>query len=135
MKMKIPITGTVKDINAKRGEISGDPKDPIRPVKIDLGGISWKMVSIDLANDLMEIEVTPPEKVDVPVLDGDNNPVMEDGKPKMVSRLTTAAEKMTALNNARHIIESRTTTELYALTGEKRLVKPAAVMKKLKGGK
>ena len=135
MRLRIPMTGTVTDFDPDCYRldnigISGDPNDPVRPARINLGGVSWRLISVDLENDLMEVEAEAPETIDMPVLDIDGNPVLEDGKPKFSSRLTTLAEKQQILANAKHIIESKTTDEIYAMNGEKRLVKPAWVMKK-----
>lgn len=135
MRIKIPMTGTVKDYDPELAAldgvgISGDDNDPVRVVNLDLGGVFWRLVSIDLENDLMEVEISPPEMADIPVLDGEGKPVLEDGKPKFIARLLTAEEKQQVLANAQRIIESHTADEIYALTGDKRLVKPAGVMEK-----
>ncbi len=136
MRLKIPMTGTVTDFDPDCYKldgigIGGDPNDPVRVVNLNLGGIAWRLVSIDLENDLMEVEAAPPEKVDVPVLDGKGKPVLsEDGSPKFTNRPTTPAEKGSILANAQRILESMTADEIYSSTGDKRLVKPASVMVK-----
>ncbi len=135
MRLKIPLTGTVTGFDPECHKldsvgISGDPNDPVRPVDKNLGGISWRLVSIDLETDLMEVEAEAPEKIDVPVQDAKGNPVLEDGEPLFLHRSATAYEKEQILANAQHILESHTIDELYILTGDKRLVKPTAVMEK-----
>ena len=138
MRLKIPMTGTVTDFGPECYKldgigISGDNNDPVRPVGVNLGGVSWRLVSIDLETDLMEVEAEAPEKIDVPMLDIEGKPVLEDGKPKFLNRPTTPAEKGQILANAQHILESHTVDELYALTGDKRLVKPADIVTKYRG--
>lgn len=61
MRIKVPIVGTVTEYNPRFAEldgigISGDPDDPVR-VDINLGEVSWSLVSVDLENDVAEIEV------------------------------------------------------------------------------
>jgi len=59
MKMKVPIIGTVLEVDIiKSGDIAikGAPDDPIR-IDVDLGNVSWKLFSIDLVNDTAIIEV------------------------------------------------------------------------------
>lgn len=136
MRLKIPITGTVIDYDPEAAKldgigISGDNNDPVRVVSLDLGNISWHLVTIDLENSLMEVEAEASEKIDVPVLDTEGKPVLnEDGIPEVSTRPTTPAEKQQILDNAQHILESKTSDEIYSLTGDKRLVKPASVMER-----
>jgi len=133
MRLKIPMTGTVTGFDPECYKldgigVSGDPNDPVRVVNLDLG-IAWHLVSIDLETDLMEVEVEAPEKVDVPVLDAKGKTILDkDGQIQHYSRLTTLAEKQQILDNAQHILESKTTDEVYALTRDKRLVKPTSVI-------
>jgi hypothetical protein len=122
MKLKIPMTGKVIGCDPKTGEISGDPKDPVRLVGVDLGGVLWRLIDIDLENDLMEVEVEAPTGV------------QEAGTPK---RLLTQSEKDTLLKNARRIVESHTAAELYTITKCARLKKAAGVLdnyRRFKGG-
>ncbi len=116
MKLIIPITGRVLTENP----LSGDPNEPIRPIDIDLGNVSWQMVDVDLDNEVMVIEVSPAEGVaeDTGQLDGEGNPIYQ-------TRPATQEEKAALLKNARQLIEGHTKDELYAMTGSKRLVKPA----------
>lgn len=135
MRLRIPMTGTVIDFDPECYlldgiGIGGDDNDPVRPVNLNLGGISWHLVSIDLENDLMEVEAEAPEQISEPVLDAEGKQVLEDGKPKFSTRPTTPTEKQQILANAQHILESMTADEIYALTGDKRLVKPVSVMEK-----
>lgn len=133
MRLKIPMTGTVIDFDPESYKldnigISGENNDPVRVVNLNLGGIAWHLVSIDLENDLMEVEVEPPEQITEPRLDANGKPVKSE--PLYISRPTTPVEKQQILDNAQHILESHTTNEIYVLTGDKKLVKPADVMKK-----
>ena len=69
MRIKVPIIGTVTQFNPKFAEldgigIGGDPDDPVR-IDIDIGDVSWKLISVDPENDVAEIEVEgEPELVD-----------------------------------------------------------------------
>lgn len=105
MRLKVPITGTVKDFDpelAKLGHgVVGDDNDPVR-IFVDLGDVSWQLVDIDLENGLFEIEVSGSQQV---------------------------------LAKAQHIIESKTVEEHYASSGAKRLLKPDHVMKKYRAFK
>lgn len=136
MRLKIPMTGTVVDYDPALAALDGigvlgDPANPVRVVNLNLGGVSWRLVGIDLANDLMEVEVEAPETIEVDAFDAQGNAILDvQGKPQKVSRPATPAEKEAILSNAVHLIESKTIDEIYALAGDKRLVKPAAVMKK-----
>ena len=60
MRMTMPITGTVKE---EKPYIAGDENDPIRMIDINLGNVSWRLVSLDLENEAMEIEVKPSETI------------------------------------------------------------------------
>lgn len=133
MRLKIPMTGTVIDFNPESYKldnigISGDNNDPVRVVNLNLGGVAWHLVSIDLENDLMEVEVEAPEQVTEPRLDANGKPVKSE--PLYIQRPTTPVEKRQILDNAQHILESHTVDEIYTLTGDKRLVKSADVLKK-----
>lgn len=136
MILKIPMTGTVIDFDPECYKldsigISGDPADPVRVVNLDLGGIAWHLVSIDLENDLMEVEAEAPQEVVLPMLDSNGEPVLDtDGTPRFSRMTLTPAEKQQILINAQHILESKTADEIYSLTGDRRLVKPASVMEK-----
>ena len=137
-RLKIPLTGTVTGFDPECYKldsvgISGDPNDPVRPVNVNLGGISWRLVNIDLETNLMEVEAEAPETMDVPVQDTNGQPVYVDGKLKLVNRATTPEEKEQILAMAQHILESHTVDELYVLTGDKRLFKPGMVMEKYLG--
>lgn len=137
MRLKIPLTGTVTGFDPECFKldsigISGDDNDRVRPVNLSLG-IDWRLVSIDLDTDLMEVEAEAPETISVPVLDAQSKPVLEDGKPKFLNRPATPAEKSQILLNAQHILENKTTDEMYVMTGDKRLVKPVSVMEKYRG--
>ena len=127
MRLKVPITGTVIAFDPATAKldgvgVSGDPNDPVR-IDIDLGNVSWRLVAIDLKNDLAEIEVSPGENIDV-LKSGGNPANPEDWS----SRATIPIEKQGFLDNAKHLIESHTKDELYALSSSKRLVKSAEVV-------
>ena len=139
MKLKIPMTGTVIDYDAECAKIdnigiSGSPNDPVRPVNLDLGGIAWFLVSVNLDNDSMEIEVSAPETIDIPMLDDKGKPVLDnDNNQVYTSRPTTPVEKQAILDNALRILGSyKTADEIYAKTGDKKLIKPASVVAKYK---
>lgn len=131
MKVKIPLTGTVTEYHPElegitpSGGISGDPNDPIKPVPIDLGNVSWKLVDIDLENDLMEIEVTPSDRISVDTgkLDGEGNPIYE-------TRKATEQEKQGFLDYAKNLVEGHTKDELYAMAKKSKLVKSKEIMRK-----
>lgn len=131
MRIKIPLTGKVMEYHPEldgitpSSGISGDLNDPIKPVPIDLGNVSWKLVGIDLENDLAEIDVTPAERAAF-----DTGKVDKEGKPIYEARQATEEEKQGFLNYARHLIEGHTKNELYSMSGVKRLVKSEEIMGK-----
>ncbi len=97
MRLTIPLTGKVLVEGSVWGEgkLSGDPTDPIRPLDIDLGNVSWVMIAVDLDNEEMEIEVTPGGVV--------------------------GEEKTKSLQYAQQLIEGHTKEELYQMSGCPRL--------------
>ncbi len=104
MRMKIPITGTVIQVEPC---ILGEPSDPIRPI-LPLGEIDWVLIHLDLENELMEIEVTP-------------------GKSSATG-LPTQADKQAVLNYAKsRSLEMKTKEELHALSLFPRLNNPFKV--------
>lgn len=131
MRLKIPLTGTVLSYDTELAEyrgssgIAGDLNDPIRPVPIDLGNVSWRLIAIDLENDLAEIEVKPSENINT-VRDGGNPDNPED----RFTRPSTEQERQGFLNYAKNLVESHTKDELYAMSGKKRLVKSEEIMRK-----
>jgi len=113
MRMKIPITGTV----IAETPVAGDPDDPIRVVNIDLGNVSWKLVRLDLDAELMEIEVTPSERISE-----NTGEVDEEGNPISRSRKTTVKEREAFVEYARnHSLEKMSKQALYALSRSPRL--------------
>ncbi len=135
MRLRIPMTGTVIDYDPEAAKfdncgVSGDPNDCVRPINLDLGGIAWRLISIDLENDLMEVEATAPDIIELPVLDKGNPVLNEDKNPVYYSRPTTPIEKQAILNNAQTILTSRTIDEHYIVTGDKKLQKTANVIVK-----
>lgn len=128
MKLKIPITGTVLEYDPVAGQIDGigvvgDNNDPVKPINIKLGNVSWRLVTIDLENDLVEIEVSPGELISL-LKDGGNPDNPED----WTSRPATEEEKQGFLNYAKSQVESHTVDELYAMTNSSRLVKSAEMV-------
>lgn len=133
MKLKIPLTGKVTEYHPElegydaSGGIGGDLNDPVRPVPVNLGNVSWRLISIDLETDLAEIEVTPSDRIsiDIEKLDGEGNPIYE-------TREATEEEKQGFLNYARSLVEGHTADELYKMTKKGKLIKPKDVMDKWK---
>lgn len=138
MRIKVPMTGTVADFSPASHAldgigISGDLADPVRPVNLpnDLPGVGWHLVSVDLDNDLMEIEVEASPDVVEPAFDGQGKALKDnDGNQVNVRRPATDTEKQAALDTVQHYIDSHTTEEHYQLSGDKHLVKPVHVMLK-----
>ncbi|MBA7568402.1 hypothetical protein ES708_10123 [subsurface metagenome] len=129
MRLKVPITGKVLEYDPVAGQIDGigvvgDPKDPVKPININLGNISWRLVTIDLENDLAEIEVSPGENI--AILKAGGNP---DNPNDWTSRLATKEEKQGFLDNAKSQIESHTVDELYTMSKSKKLIKTARAVK------
>ena len=115
MRIKVPITGTVINIDSA----SGDPNDPIRLINIDLGNVSWELIELDLVNDLADIEVTPGEATDEATDSFD-----AEGKPIYRTRPTTQAERLQYLNDLKKVIDQHTKEELYEMSKSARLKKP-----------
>lgn len=138
MRLKVPLTGSVLDYDvlaAKHDGIGvvGDPLDPVKPVDVNLGHVSWGLVTIDLVNDLAEIEVSPAENINVPDLDaGGKQKVDKDSNPLYKTRAATPTEKQGFLDNAKNLVESHTKDELYTMSKSERLVKPAEAVEKYK---
>lgn len=128
MRLKVPLTGTVTSYDPKAAEldgigVSGDPHDPVRLINIDLGNVSWKLVAIDLTNDLAEIEVSPGEEIAILKAGGSaNNPA------DWTSRPATAQEQQGFLDNAQAQVSGKTSAQLYAASKDKNLVKTADVI-------
>ena len=125
MRLIIPITGNVLAYDPVSAEIDGigivgDPNDPVRIINIDLGNVSWRLVTIDLESDLAEIEVSPGETVSQ-LKDG-GNPNNPEG---WLSRQATEQEKQAFLNYAKNLVESHMIDDLYTMSKSNRLVKPA----------
>ena len=121
MRLTIPLTGTVLVEGSVfgNGNLSGDPNDPIRPIDLDLGNVSWKMVDVDLDNAVMTIEVKPAEK-----FSEDTGQVDGEGKPIYNTRPATQAEKTGFLQYAKDLIEGHTKGELYQMSGRPNLKRP-----------
>lgn len=130
-KLKVPITGTITDFDANLYKsdnigIKGDPNDPVRLIDIDLGNVSWRLVSIDLVNEEAEIEITPSEIVSE--LKNGGNPDNEDD---WITRATTTQEKLNTITAAEDKVKNKTKGELLALTGNMALKIKASTKIKL----
>ena len=66
MRIKVPIEGTVKSISPN-GVVIGDDNDPIRPVRMNPmpRGIGWRMISLDIDNEEMLIEIIPSNDLEI----------------------------------------------------------------------
>ncbi|MFC1910457.1 hypothetical protein ACFLXC_04115 [Chloroflexota bacterium] len=123
MIVKIPLTGEATKYDPKAGQIdglgiSGNPDNPVQPIDIDLGGVSWKLISIDFDNDRAEIDIKAPDTVNVLKPGGDpENPA--DYERKTLS----SAEKEAMLISADSSLKSKTVDELYAIAKQPRLIK------------
>lgn len=117
MRIKLPLTGTVTEIEPF---IAGDPNDPISPVNIDLGNVSWTLIGIDLDAEEMEIEIVP--KLETKYATGELD---DRGQPKKAMRPTTQKERDALIEHARNFSLERMSKEaLYALSGSPRLKNP-----------
>jgi hypothetical protein len=99
MRVKVPVTGTLLEYNRETGEVTGDPNDPIR-VDIDLGNVSWELVSLDVDKRIAKIEVVPSE-----IISKDTGQKDAEGKPIIETRPTTETERQVLLDNALAIAE------------------------------
>lgn len=117
MRMKFPITGTVKEIDPY---VSGDLDDPIRPVDLNLGNVSCRLIKLDIEAEDMELEVTPN-----PMTRYDTGEVDEGGKPIFAYKPATEEEKQNRREAALNLSLSRMSREaLYALSKSPRLINP-----------
>jgi len=121
MRLAIPLTGTILTENP----LSGDPNDPIRPVDIDLGNVSWRMLELNLDDEVMVIEVEPADNVPEPELDTQGRQkVDESGNPIYRKRKATEQEKLGFLQYARDLIFNHTKDELYKMGKNTKLRRP-----------
>lgn len=119
MRMKIPITGTVKQVEPC---ILGEDDDVIRIIDIDLGDVSWTLIHLDLENEEMEIEVTPNPNTNT---NYDTGEIDEDGQPIFTTRPATEEEKHNRREAALDLSLSRMSKQaLYTLSGSPRLKNP-----------
>ena len=123
MRLKVPIIGTVIGFNADAAKldgigISGHPDDLVR-IALDIGNVSWKLVSIDLVNDLAEVEVSPEHFVSI-----DSGLVDSKGNPIYNARPTTPIEEQGFLNDAQNRVAN------YKADSVRKLVKSADALKK-----
>lgn len=134
MKLRIPLTGKVTEYHPELEEygascgIGGDLNDPVKPVPINLGNVSWKLISIDLETDTAEIEVKPSDRISIPTgkFDAEGNEIYE-------TREATEEEKQGFLNYAKNLVEGHTADELYTMSNSKRLIKSKDIIEKWKG--
>lgn len=112
MRIEIPLTGTVLVEGQAHGDgrLEGDPADPIRPINIDLGNVSWHMINVDLDREVMIVEVEGGEYTSDP----DTN----------MSRPSTPADKAAALAHVQGLIHGKSKAELYKQSGSARLRRP-----------
>lgn len=125
MRLKVPITGTVLKYDSAAGQIDGigvvgDNSDPVKIVDVPFCNVGWRLVTIDLENDLAEIEVRPGKNINI-LKDGGDPGNEED----WFSRPATEEEKQGFLDFAKQTVESKTVDELYAMTNSAKLVKSA----------
>ena len=128
MRIRVPVTGKVLDYDPVGAQmdgigIVGDPNDPVRLIDINLGNVSWRLVTIDLENDLAEIEISPANKVSLLKAGGD-----PENSDDWTSRPPTDGEKQGFLDYAKSLVENRTKDELYGSTKSTRLVKTPAIV-------
>lgn len=122
MKLSIPLTGTLVSYDPKLAKyggssgITGDLNDPIKPVPIDLGNVSWKIISVDLDNEMTEIEVSPAE-----FISEDTGQVDGQGEPIYTTRKATGQEKVGFIQHARDMVEGKTKDKLYEISKSPRL--------------
>lgn len=121
MKLTIPLTGTVLREGSVwgKGKLKGAANDPIKPIPLNLGNVSWKMIDVDLENEVMVIDVQPAEETDEDTgqFDAENHPIV-------IRRPTTQAEKDGFLQYAKQLIEGHSKDELYLMSGCVRLKRP-----------
>jgi hypothetical protein len=101
MRLNVPLKGKVLSYDPAAAQLDGlgivgDPNDPIR-VDIDLGNVSWRLISIDLENDTAEIEVSPAEEVRVDPSNPENRQM----------RKATEAEKSQFLTHAQGVVKGK----------------------------
>ena len=99
MRMKVPLSGKAISFNPKLADmdkvgVSGDNNDPIR-VDIDLGNVSWRLISIDLEAKEAEIEVTPANSIEELKAGGD-----PEKSEDLITRQVSDAEKQSFLSVA-----------------------------------
>lgn len=117
MRLRIPITGTVEQVDPC---IIGKDDDPIRLINIDLGNVSWELVHLNLDAEEMEIEVTPSEDIAV-----DTGEIDIEGEPIWKNRKATDEERLQFIENARSLSLERMSKEaLYTLSKSPRLRNP-----------
>lgn len=126
MKLTLPLTGTVlvESLTPGANDFAGDPNDPVRPVDIDLGNVSWQMVSINIENEVMVIEVQPSEKIAEPTGEVDAK-----DKPIYRAKETTEQEKAEFLQYAQGLV-NHSKDELYTMSKCPKLKRPFKKEKK-----
>lgn len=116
MQIAIPLTGTVLVEGSVHGagDLRGADDDPIRPIALPLGRVSWQMVDVDLEDGVMIIDVTP----DAEVYE------RPDPNGPTIRRPTTPAEQAEALQRVQNLVLNHTRDELYSMARQPRLKRP-----------
>lgn len=115
--LEVPITGTVKQVEPC---ILGDDDDPIRLIDVKLGNVSWRLIELDLDNEIMKIEV-----ISSPTTGYDTGQKDKEDKPIWTDRPTTPEERAELIENARnHSLERMSKQALYALSKSPKLKNP-----------
>lgn len=116
MRITIPLTGTLL---AYEPIPVGDDSDPVRPIPLDLGNVSWQLIYLDLENDEAVIEVAPAEMYDEPTGEFDS-----DGNPVCLRKQVTNEMKEAALKKVKDLLLDHGKDELYRITNSRPLRKP-----------
>jgi len=111
MRCLIPLTGTLLSGG------SGDPNDPIRIIPLDLGDVSWRAVSFDWENGVVEVELEPTPRYVRRMDPLTGNPVSDETETEYDLRRTRA------LNHVKQLL-SKSKDELYTLSKSPRLKNP-----------
>ena len=108
MRVKIPLTGT------RLPDGGGDPNDPVSVITLELGDVSWRAVSWDWDNGLVEVELIERPRHSKEV-DAGGNPIFTE------PLIAYQARRDAALDHVRSLLVDKTPDELYALSGSPRL--------------
>lgn len=125
MNISIPLTGTLISYQPTLGDLH----DPVRPIELNLGNVSWRLISLDLEYDLALVEVTAAEEQDF-----DTGRLDQDSKPIYERRRLTEAQKQGLLDNVKSLLLDNSVDKLYELSKSPRLRKPQVSPKSKTGG-